>query len=187
MPLHTESNLIMPRAVAMWLIENTALTFEQIANFCKLQISEIKAMADDEEKLIAIDPIKTGQITKEMIEMCTKDPNKQLELAISKDNIKKRKQKRKYIPILRRQDKPNAIAWILKNCPEMDDNHIIKLVGTTKNTINTIRNKTHWNMSNIKPQHPAALGLCAYDDLEQIIAKVKITTEKNRRIQDLIQ
>ncbi|CAK8162427.1 DUF1013 domain-containing protein [Candidatus Xenohaliotis californiensis] len=185
MLLRTEPALIMPRAIAMWLVENTALTFEQIANFCKLQISEVKAMADDEEKLVAIDPIRTGQISQETIDLCTKDPNRPLELIANKEIIKKNKQKRKYIPILRRQDKPNAISWILKNCPEMDDNHIIKLIGTTKNTIEAIRNKTHWNMDNIKPQHPAVLGLCAHEDFEQIIAKVKVAVEKNRRIEEL--
>ena len=189
------STPIMPKAVAVWLIDNTALTFEQIAAFCKLHVLEVKAIADGEmcQGIIGVDPVRSGQLSDEMISECTKDPTKSLVVMDESQEIQmlsrktNGRRKKKYTPIARRHDKPDAIAWILKNCPEMDDGHIIKLIGTTKSTIVSIREKNHWNMQNIKPRNPVLLGLCRQEDFDRIVFRVRVAAERARKLKEINQ
>jgi uncharacterized protein len=163
---------LMPKATAAWLIENTALTFDQIADFCGLHLLEVQALADDEGqgKIQGMNPILSGQITDQEIKRCEK--NSEAHLTLTKndylDSLMKRKGP-KYTPISKRQDKPDAIAWILKNHPELSEAQICKLIGTTKNTIQAIRSRSHWNISHIKSQHPVLLHLCTEQDLNEAI------------------
>jgi len=162
---------LMPKATAVWLVENTALSFEQIADFCGLHSLEVQAMADDEVAfgMQGMDPISAGELTLEEIERCQGDPGTRLNPAPTRTPVAKKKGAR-YTPVSKRQDRPDAIAWLLKNYPEMSDAQISKLIGTTKPTINSIRDRSHWNTANIKAQNPVSLGLCAADDLEKIVA-----------------
>jgi hypothetical protein len=164
----------MPKATAVWLVENTALTFEQIADFCGLHALEVQAIADGEVALQmqGLDPVANGQTTAEEIERCAHDPEARLKL--SPQAIPEAYTKHKgprYTPIAKRQDKPDAIAWIIKNHPELSDAQITKLIGTTKPTIAAVRDRTHWNSPNIKPRHPVTLGLCSLAELEKAIAR----------------
>jgi hypothetical protein len=173
---------LMPKATAVWLIENTSLTFEQIADFCGIHPLEVQGIADGEvaKGIIGVDPIVSGQLTREELERCEKDSSLHLKLseAAAKLNYAQSKQiKGKYTPVARRQDKPDAISWILKNCPEISDAQIIKLIGTTKNTIEAVRSKTHWNSNNIKPKDPVLLGLCSQAELDKIYAAAKKRAE----------
>ena len=177
---------LMPIATAIWLIENTMLTFEQIAIFCGLHMLEVQGIADGEvvQDIKGVDPITHGQLTKDEIKKCEKDSTERLilsELAVKliKEQQKTNK-KGSYIPIARRQDKPNAVMWLLKNCPEMTNAQISKLIGTTKNTINLIREKTHWNYSSLRVKDPVLLGLCTQTELNYIheVAKKKAEDDK---------
>jgi uncharacterized protein len=165
---------LMPKATAVWLVEHTSLTFDQIGEFCGLHPLEVQAIADGEVaiQMQGLDPIANGQITLEEIERCQKDPNARL--AISKEahpiELVKHTGPR-YTPVAKRQDKPDAISWLLKNHPELSDGQISKLVGTTKPTIQAVRDRTHWNSPNIKPRHPVALGLCTMEMLEAAVAR----------------
>lgn len=166
---------IFPKATAIWLIENTALTFKQIAEFCGIHELEVKGIADGDvaQGIMGLDPVMGGQLTMEEIQRCAKDPNAKLQLSTSiADEILggKKKKQSKYIPIARRQDKPSATYWLIKNYPEMTDQQIIKLIRTTKNTITAIRERTHWNISNIRPQDPVFLGLCTQTELDKLAA-----------------
>ena len=165
----------MPKAVAVWLIENTMLTFDQIADFCHLHSLEVQTLADDEGiKIAGQNPMNTGELTKEEIERCEADTDARL--VIIKSSLPKPQARSKgprYTPVSKRGDKPDAIAWLLKHHPELSDANIIKLIGTTKNTINNIRNKTHSNMMNIKPRSPIELGLCRYDEFNVLVEKAQ--------------
>jgi len=165
---------LMPKATAVWLVENTALTFEQIADFCGLHALEVQAIADGEvaAQMQGLDPVANGQITAEEIKRCEQDPTARLELAKEAlpEPLIKHKGPR-YTPISKRQDKPDAIAWLLHNHPELSDGQIPKLVGTTKPTIAAVRERTHWNAPNIKPRHPVALGLCTLPELEAAVQR----------------
>jgi len=165
---------LMPKATAVWLVENTALTFEQIADFCGLHALEVQAIADGEvaAQMQGLDPVANGQITAEENKRCEQDPTARLELAKEAlpEPLIKHKGPR-YTPISKRQDKPDAIAWLLKNHPELSDGQISKLVGTTKPTIAAVRERTHWNAPNIKPRHPVALGLCTLPELEAAVQR----------------
>jgi len=165
---------LMPKATAVWLVENTSLTFEQIADFCGLHALEVQAIADGEVALQmqGLDPVANGQTTAEEIERCAQDPEARLKLAPQAipEAYTKHKGPR-YTPIAKRQDKPDAIAWIIKNHPELSDAQITKLIGTTKPTIAAVRDRTHWNSPNIKPRHPVTLGLCSLAELESAIAR----------------
>ena len=166
----------MPKATAVWLVENTALTFEQIANYCGLHKLEVSAIADDEVALgiQGLDPIAGGELTQEELDRCIVDTDAEMVMAKQDIPLPKAKQKgARYTPVSKRQDRPDAISWLVKNHPEMTDAHISKFIGTTKPTINTIRERTHWNIANIKPQNPVALGLCLNVDLEKIVAKAR--------------
>ena len=165
---------LMPKATAVWLVENTSLTFEQIADFCQLHPLEIQAIADGEvaNQMQGLDPVANGQTTAEEIERCQADPEARLKLspqAVPEVLVKHRGPR--YTPIAKRQDKPDAIAWLTKNHPELTDAQISKLIGTTKPTIAAIRDRTHWNAQNIKPRHPITLGLCSLADLDAAIAR----------------
>lgn len=164
---------LMPKATAVWLVENTALTFRQIAEFCGLHELEVQAIADDEVAvgMQGLDPIQSGELTQEELERCEADATASLKAA--KPSLPQPKAKTKgarYTPVAKRQDRPDAIAWLLKNYPEMSDGQISKLIGTTKPTINSVRDRSHWNTPNIKPQNPVGLGLCSSEDLEKVIA-----------------
>ncbi len=165
---------LMPKATAVWLVQNTALTFDQIADFCGLHQLEVQAIADGEVALQmqGLDPVGNGQTTAEEIARCEKDPHARLTLspqAVPEVLIKHRGPR--YTPIAKRQDKPDAISWLTKNHPELTDAQISKLIGTTKPTIAAIRERTHWNAPNIKPRHPVSLGLCSMAELDAAIAR----------------
>src|SRR5215468_10046007 len=161
---------LMPKATAVWLVENTALTFDQIADFCKLHPLEVKAIADDEgtQSIIGRDPIVTGQLARDELAKGEADPNYRLHLAEPKVHLPEPKRKKgpRYTPVSRRQDRPNAILWLVRNHPELKDSQIMRLVGTTKSTIEAIRERTHWNASNLTPMDPVTLGLCSQIDLD---------------------
>ncbi len=166
---------LMPKATAMWLINQTTLTFDQIAEFCGLHVLEIKAMADDmhPEKIVPLDPVMMGQLTREEIAAAENDPRKRLVMNKSAVEMPAAapKGRQRYTPVSRRQDRPDAIAWLVRNHPELTDPEIGKLVGTTKTTIQAIRNRTHWNIANIKPVDPVTLSLCSQLELDLAVEK----------------
>ena len=165
---------LMPKATAVWLIDNTTLTFQQIANFVGLHDLEIQAIADGEVSvgMIPRNPIENGELSTEEIKLCEKDPNKNLQMV--KTSIPEPKLKTKgarYTPLSKRADKPNGIAWVLKNLPNLPDSKTCKLIGTTKNTIQSVRDRTHWNTANIRAQNPIELGFCSKGELEKLTIK----------------
>ena len=170
---------IMPKGTAVWLIENTALTFDQIAEFCGLHVLEVQALADDQSSsgMIGVDPVKMGQLSAEEIDRCSKDPNARLRLSPSSIPQIKKKGKSKYVPLLKRRDRPDAIAWLLKYYPEMSDSVICSLLGTTKSTVISIREKTHVRMNELRPRDPVLLGFCSQIELDAAIASVKKAEE----------
>ena len=161
---------LMPKATAVWLVENTSLAFDQVADFCKLHPLEVKAIADGDaaQGIKGSDPIQTGQLTREEIEKGEADPNYKLKLLDPKVRLPEPKRKKgpRYTPVSRRQDRPNAILWLVRNHPELKDSQIMRLVGTTKTTIAGIRDRTHWNAQNLQPMDPVTLGLCSQIDLD---------------------
>ena len=162
--------LLMPKATAVWLVENTTLTFDQIAEFCKLHPLEVKAIADGDaaQGIKGLDPVLTGQLTREQIEEAEANPDVRLKLSDPKVRLPQPKSKKgpRYTPVSRRQDRPNAILWLVRNHPELKDSQIMRLVGTTKSTIQAIRERTHWNAPNLQPMDPVTLGLCSQIDLD---------------------
>src|SRR5204862_1908393 len=160
----------MPKATAVWLVENTALSFDQIADFCKLHVLEVKAIADGDaaQGIKGLDPVLTGQLTREEIKEAEADHSHKLQLSNPKVRLPEPKRKKgpRYTPVSRRQDRPNAILWLIRNHPELKDAQIMRLVGTTKSTIQAIRDRTHWNASNLAPMDPVTLGLCSPIDLD---------------------
>ncbi len=175
------SQVLMPKATAVWLIDNTALTFDQVADFCGLHPLEVQSIADGDAAvgMVGYDPITNGQLTKEEIERCATDAEARLELAeVNVPRPIARTKGPRYTPVARRQDRPDAIAWLVRNFPQLSDGQISKLVGTTKPTINGVRERTHWNMNNIKPRDPVALGLVARDDLTAAIEKANRAVER---------
>ena len=163
------TQLLMPKATAVWLVDNTALSFDQIAAFCKLHPLEVKAIADGDasQGIKGLDPINTGQLSREEIAKGEKDINHRLKLSEPKVRVPEAKRKGpRYTPLSKRQDRPNAILWMVRNHPELKDAQISRLVGTTKATIEQIRNRTHWNSANLQPMDPVTLGLCTQIDLD---------------------
>jgi uncharacterized protein len=164
------NTLLMPKATAIWLVDNTSLSFKQIAEFCSLHELEVNAIADGEaaQGIKGVDPVMTGQLTREEIERAQDNPSHKLKLADPKVRIPtaKRRKGPRYTPVSRRQDRPNAILWLVRNHPELKDAQIMRLVGTTKTTINAIRERTHWNAANLQPMDPVTLGLCSQIDLD---------------------
>jgi len=178
---------LMPKATAVWLVENTSLTFDQIANFCKLHPLEVKGIADGEVAagIKGHDPITSGQLTREEIGRAEHDPEHKLELAVSKVRLPEFSRVRgpRYTPLSRRQDRPNAILWLVRNHPELKDAQIMRLAGTTKTTLQAIRNRTHWNSAALSPLDPVTLGLCSQMDLDFEVnraAKEKMPVEEDR-------
>jgi uncharacterized protein len=164
------TTLLMPKATAVWLVENTSLTFDQIAEFCRLHPLEVKGIADGEVAagIKGLNPILNGQLTREEIAKAEGDPNGKLRISEPKVKLPEAKKRKgpKYTPLSRRQDRPNAILWLLRNHPELKDAQIMRLVGTTKTTIDQVRDRTHWNAAQLAPTDPVALGLCTQIDLD---------------------
>ncbi|SON57201.1 hypothetical protein HDIA_3660 [Hartmannibacter diazotrophicus] len=165
---------LMPKATAVWLVENTALSFEQIAQFCRLHPLEVKAIADGEaaQGIKGLDPVQTGQLTREEIDLAQRNVGHKLRLAEPKVRVPESKRKGpRYTPVSRRQDRPNAILWLVRNHPELKDAQIMRLVGTTKPTIAQIRDRTHWNSASLTPMDPVTLGLCSQIELDLEVEK----------------
>ena len=178
---------LMPKATAVWLVENTKISFKQIAAFCNLHELEVKGIADgDVEKGIkAYNPILAGQLTREEIAASSKDSNRPL--VLSKKNldisISTRKKKPRYVPLSKRQDRPNAALWLIKNYPELSDRQIGKLVGSTKNTVSLIKNNNYWNSSNLIPKDPVVSSLCSQIDIKNAVEKANLkATGKKKKI-----
>ena len=178
---------LMPKATAVWLVENTKISFKQIAAFCNLHELEVKGIADgDVEKGIkAYNPILAGQLTREEIVASSKDSNRPL--VLSKKNldisISTLKKKPRYVPLSKRQDRPNAVLWLIKNYPELSDRQIGKLVGSTKNTVSLIKNNNYWNSSNLTPKDPVVSSLCSQIDIKNAVEKANLkATGKKKKI-----
>lgn len=163
---------LMPHATASWMVDNTALSFEQIADFCGLHILEVQAIADDTAatKLTGRDPVRAHELTMEEIEKGQADPDYRLQMLKGPEQVRRTKGPR-YTPVSKRQDKPDGIAWIIKNHPEVSDGAIGKLIGTTRTTIAAIRDRSHWNIANIVPKDPVTLGLTSQRELDALVAK----------------
>ena len=163
---------LMPHATASWLVDNTSLSFEQIAEFCGLHILEVQAIADDTAgtKLTGRDPVRAHELTQDEIDKGQADPNYKLQMSKGPEQARRTKGPR-YTPVSKRQDKPDGIAWIIRNHPEISDAQIRKLIGTTRNTINAIRERSHWNIQNIQAKDPVTLGLCSQRELDAAVAK----------------
>ena len=176
------ADILMPKATAVWLIDNTTLTFDQIADLCGLHHLEVKGIADGDvaENMRGVDPISGGELTRDEIQKGEEDPDYRLKTAPSKiAHIPQPKRKgARYTPVARRGDKPDAIAWFIRNHPEVTDPQISKLIGTTKATITNVRDKTHWNSQNIKPVDPVTLGLCSQIELDEVISKASSRRKK---------
>src|SRR5919205_1119856 len=177
---------LMPKATAVWLVENTSLSFEQIADFCKLHPLEVKGIADGEVAagIKGFDPVANGQLTREEIEKAEGDPDYRLKISEPKVKlppVKPTKKGPRYTPVSRRQDRPNAVLWLLRNHPELKDSQIMRLVGTTKPTITQIRERSHWNAPNLAPQDPVTLGLCSQTDLDNEVKKAARRLDRERK------
>jgi hypothetical protein len=176
---------LMPKATAVWLVDNTSLTFDQVADFCGLHPLEVKGIADEDvaKGIRGMDPVSAGQLTREQIEAAEKNPALRLKMAAPKHKMPPVKQKKapRYTPVSKRQDKPDAVYWILRNHPEITDADIIKLIGTTKATIQKIRERSHWNATNLKAVDPVTLGLCS--QLELDLAVSRASAKRDRIIQ----
>jgi len=163
---------LMPHATASWLVDNTSLSFQQIAEFCGLHILEVQAIADDTAatKLTGRDPVRAHELTQDEIDKGQKDPDYKLVMSKGPEQIRRTKGPR-YTPVSKRQDKPDGIAWIIRNHPEVSDGQISQLIGTTRTTIAAIRDRTHWNIANITPKDPVTLGLTSQRELDAVVAK----------------
>jgi len=182
---------LMPKATAVWLVENTSLSFDQIAEFCGLHPLEVKGIADDDPNVVkgikGFDPITSAQLTREEIARGEEDGDHRLKLSDLKVNVAEpssRKKGPRYTPVSRRHDRPNAVLWLLRSHPELKDSQIMRLVGTTKPTIAQIRDRTHWNSPSLVPQDPVTLGLCSQTDLDAEVGKSARRADKERKDQD---
>ncbi len=180
-----ETKPLMPKATAVWLVDNTSLSFEQIADFCGLHPLEVKGIADEDvaKGIKGQDPVASGQLTREQIADAEKDPKKRLKMAAPKHKMPNVRLKRapRYTPVSKRQDKPDAVYWLIRNHPEFSDSDIIKLVGTTKATIQKIRERSHWNAQNIKAVDPVTLGLTSQLELDIAVARVAVKVERAQK------
>ena len=175
---------LMPMATAVWLVENTTLTFRQIANFCNLHEVEIQGIADGEvaKGIVAYNPIISGQLTKEEIELSSKDEDRPLEITnIDVEISSSDKKIKKYVPLSKRQDKPDSALWLLKNHPQLKDSQIARLVGVTKNSVTSIRNKNYWNYNNLNPKDPVAMSLFSQKDLIEAIEKAERRIKREKK------
>ena len=173
----------MPKATAVWLVENTKISFKQIADFCDLHELEIKGIADGDvaKGIKAYNPILAGQLTREEIEECSKDISKPLVLNKKDLDIKSEKKTKKYIPLSKRQDRPEAVLWLLKNYSQLTAGQIVKLVGSTKNTVTAIKNKSYWNSSNLTPKDPVVFNFCSEADIKKAIEKADRRIVRERK------
>ncbi|GBR08126.1 DUF1013 domain-containing protein [Acetobacter oeni] len=162
---------LMPKATAVWLIEKTALTFQQVAEFCGMHPLEVQAIADGEvaQGIVGYDPVANHQVTQAEINRCEKDTNARLKILAASNPVKRRAKGARYTPVARRNDRPDGIAFLLRNFPQLQDQQVAKLLGTTKDTIAKVRDKQHWNSPNIKPRDPVTLGLCSQTDLNAAV------------------
>ena len=185
---------LMPKATAVWLVENTKITFKQIADFCALHELEVRGIADGDvaKGIKAYNPVLAGQLTREENESSSKDSNRPLVLTKKTLDIKSQKKNKRYIPLSKRQDRPEAVLWLLKNYSLLSDGQIGKLVGSTKNTVSLIKNKKYWNSSNLSPKDPVVSNLCSQIDIENAAGKAerriarqkKEAKKENQKTQD---
>ena len=174
----------MPKATAVWLVENTTLTFKQIAEFCNLHELEVKGIADGDvaKGIKAYNPILAGQLKREEVDLCSKDQNRELKLIERTEEVQvKERKKPKYTPLSKRQDRPDAALWLLKNYPEFTDGQVSKIVGSTKGTVSLIRKRSYWNFSNLKAKDPVILGLCTQNAFEKALDKAKRRIEREKK------
>ena len=173
----------MPKATAVWLVENTKISFKQIATFCDLHELEVKGIADGDvaKGIKAYNPILAGQLTREEIEASSKDVNRPLNLNKKTLDIKSEKKNNKYVPLSKRQDRPEAALWLTKNYPQLSDGQIVKLVGSTKNTVALIRNKRYWNSSSLSPKDPVVSNLCTEIDIKNAVDKANRKDERKKK------
>src|SRR3954468_20398214 len=174
---------LMPKATAVWVIEKTALTFTQIAEFCGMHPLEVQAIADGEvaQGIVGYDPVANGQTTLESIRECEANPNARLRLAATPLPMPKRLRGSRYTPVAKRNDRPDAIAFLLRNYPQLSETQVGKLLSTTKDTIQKVRERSHWNSANIKPRDPVILGLCSQTDLNAAITQANERLEREGR------
>src|ERR1700684_201389 len=180
-----EPKPLMPNANAVWLVDNTGLSFEQVADFCGLHPLEVKGIADDDvaKGIKGQDPVTSGQLTREQIEEAEKNPKLRLKMAAPKHKMPNVRLKRapRYTPVSKRQDKPDAVYWLIRNHPEFSDSDIIKSVGTTKATIAKIRERSHWNAANIKAVDPVTLGLCSQLELDLAVSRASAKHDRAQK------
>ncbi len=174
---------LMPKATAVWLVENTKISFKQIADFCNLHELEVKGIADGDvaKGIKAYNPILAGQLTREEIESSSKDLTRPLRLNKKSLDVSISKKKQKYIPLSKRQDRPSAALWLIKNSPQLSDGQIGKLVGSTKNTVSLIRNNNYWNSSNLTPKDPVVSNLCSQFDIQKAVDKANRKIERKKK------
>ena len=174
---------LMPMATAVWLVDNTSLSFRQIGRFCELHVLEVQAIADETvaQTIVGQDPTLSDQLTRAEIERCQNDPSADLQLVVDEVPAQPRTKGPRYTPVSKRQDKPDAIAWILRHHPELSDAQIGRLIGTTKPTIEAIRSRSHWNIQNIQPKDPVSFGLCSQKDLDEAVHKAWEKTAKTAK------
>ena len=178
---------LMPMATAVWLVENTSLSFKQISEFCKLHEVEIQGIADGEvaKGIVGYNPIIAGQLSKEEIALSSTDPNRALNLLVNEVEIDgENKKSKKYIPLSKRQDKPDSAVWLIKQHPILKDSQIAKLVGITKNSVTAIRNKSYWNYNNLNPKDPVAMGLFIQKDLVLALEKAERRIKREKKIKE---
>jgi hypothetical protein len=175
---------LMPKATAVWLVENTALSFEQIADFCGMHPLEVQGIADGEVAIgiVGLDPVANGQLVREEIERCEKDKAARLKLLANElPQVTARGKGARYTPVSKRQDRPDAIAWLLRHHGDIGDAQISRLIGTTKSTIQKVRDRTHWDMANIKPRNPVSLGLCSQDQLDEAVERANRARDRKKK------
>ncbi len=180
---------LMPKATAVWLVENTGLTFDQIAAFCGLHALEVKGIADGEVAagIRGLDPVGAGMLTRDEIKRAEADPKARLKIAksVAADVKPPKRKEPRYTPLSKRQDRPDAIAWLLRNHPEVGDQAICKLLGTTKATVQAVRDRTHWKSQDIRPRDPVLLGLCSQLELDDAVARARVANPKAVRTEPL--
>jgi len=185
------NDILMPKATAVWLVDNSSMTFDQIADFCGLHPLEVKGIADGEvaRDIRGADPISNGQLTREELDAAQADPNYRMRAQKSRhaELLKPQKKAPRYTPVSRRQDRPDAIAWFVRNHPEITDVQIAKALGTTKATIDQVRNRTHWNSTNIKPVDPVSLGLIGQLELDALVKKAAEKKAKDDAKRGVVQ
>ena len=175
---------LMPKATAVWLVENTSLSFKQIANFCNLHEVEVQGIADGEvaKGIVGYNPINSGQLTREEIELSSKDQNRALKINTYNIEVSDSEKKiKKYVPLSKRQDKPDSVLWLIKQHSILKDSQIAKLVGITKNSVSTIRNKSYWNFNNLNPKDPVAMDLFSQKELVEAIEKAERRIKKEKK------